>query len=150
MEYQLVIFTIGNENYGVDIASVEGIVKMQAITNLPHKLGFVEGITNLRGEIIPVINLRKRFGMASNIDDKNTRIVIAKNNAKKIGMIVDSVSEVLRIQDSCIEPPPAMVSTADAAYVTGIAKIEGRLIILLNLSKILSMEEQVQVQAMVN
>jgi purine-binding chemotaxis protein CheW len=150
MEYQLVIFTIGNENYGVDIASVEGIVKMQTITNLPHKLGFVEGITNLRGEIIPVINLRKRFGMPSSIEDKNTRIVIAKNNSKKIGMIVDSVSEVLRIQDNCIEPPPVMVSTADAAYITGIAKVEGRLIILLNLSKILSMEEQVQVQALVN
>jgi purine-binding chemotaxis protein CheW len=146
MEHQLVIFTVAGENYGVEIGSVESIVKMQAITSIPHSLPFVEGITNLRGVVLPVINLRSRFGMPPHEADKNTRIVIALNETYKVGMIVDSVSEVLRIQDHEIEPPPPMVTTVDSSYITGIAKVDGRLIILLNLSRILNVDEQMQIQ----
>ncbi len=149
MEHQLVIFTIAGENYGVDIGSVESIVKMQAITTIPHSLPCVEGITNLRGVVLPVINLRSRFSMPAHEADKNTRIVIALSGTYKVGMIVDSVSEVLRIQDQEIEPPPPMVTTVDSSYITGIAKLGGRLIIILNLSRILSVDEQAQLQQVV-
>ena len=149
MEHQLVICTIAGENYGVDIGSVESIVKMQAITTIPHSLPFVEGITNLRGVVLPVFNLRSRFSMPAHEPDKNSRIVIALSETYKVGMIVDSVSEVLRIQDQEIEPPPPMVTTVDSSYITGIAKVGGRLIIILNLSRILSMDEQLQLQQVV-
>lgn len=141
MERQLVVFSVADEDYGVDIGSVETIVKMQDITVIPHAIAFIEGITNLRGVVLPVINLRKRFGMPKKESDQNTRIIVAMKDEMKVGMIVDSVSEVLRISAQEIEPPPPMTTTVDSAFITGIAKVDDRLIILLNLGKILTVEE---------
>jgi purine-binding chemotaxis protein CheW len=142
MERQLVVFELADEHYGLDITSVESIIKMQAITKMPHALSFVEGITNLRGTVVPVMDLRRRFGVESKKEDRETRIVVTNINRMQVGIIVDAVSQVLRIQDEAIEPPPPMATTVNSAFILGIAKLEGQLVILLDLEKILSVEEQ--------
>jgi purine-binding chemotaxis protein CheW len=147
MEKQLVVFNLADEDYGVDIGSVETIIKMQAITSVPQAASLIEGITNLRGVVLPVVNLRKRFGLSSQEWDKDTRIIVTTLNHMKVGMIVDGVSEVLRIQDQAIEPTPPLVSTVDTTFITGIVKIEGRLVILLDLAKVFNMDEQVELKA---
>ncbi len=143
MEQQLVVFELANEHYGLDISAVEGIIKMQAITKMPQAPSFVEGVTNLRGTVVPVIDLRKRFMLPPMEHTKDTRIVVVYMEKTKIGMIVDGVSEVLRIPEEAIEPTPPMVSTVNTAFIRGIAKLEGRLVTLLDLSKVLSADEQV-------
>ncbi|NPV87449.1 MAG: chemotaxis protein CheW [Anaerolineae bacterium] len=148
MERQLVIFELGEENFGVDISAVESIIKLQELTKVPHAPGFVEGITNLRGTVLPVIDLRKRFGMEKAEATKETRIVVINMDKIKVGMVVDSVSEVLTVPDTAIESTPAMVSTVDTAFIVGIAKVDDRLIILLDLEKVLSTGEQASLQAL--
>ena len=148
MENQLVVFNLANEDYGVDIAAVDGIVKMQQVTSVPHAPGFVEGITNLRGEVLPVIDLRKRFGLPVGETTKDTRIVNVDIDGTKVGMVVDAVSEVLRVAEEDIEPPSPIVTTLDSAFITGIAKVDERLIILLDLVKVLSTEEQAELHTM--
>ncbi|MCP4536575.1 MAG: chemotaxis protein CheW [Chloroflexi bacterium] len=170
MENQLVVFNLGNENYGVDIAAVDGIVKMQSITSVPHAPSFVEGITNLRGKVLPVIDLRKRFGLPPGEVTKDTRIVNVEmvhgddQPSVKVGMVVDAVSEVLRVSSEDIEPPSSIVMTGNGgaaspagisnAFITGIAKVNngpgssGRLVILLDLGKVLSADEQIELQTL--
>jgi purine-binding chemotaxis protein CheW len=148
MENQLVVFNLANENYGVDIAAVDGIVKMQPITAVPHAPGFVEGVTNLRGEVLPVIDLRKRFGLPQGEITKDTRIVNVEMDGVKVGMMVDAVSEVLRVTEENIEPPSPIVVTVDSAFITGIAKVDERLIILLDLARVLSTEEQTRLHTL--
>ena len=148
MEQQLVIFELANELYGVDIATVEGIIKMQAITAVPHAPAFVDGVTNLRGSVLPVIDLRKRFGLASRVATKDSRIVVAVMGNMKVGMTVDGVSEVLRVPMEAIEPPSPLVTTVETSFIKGIAKVAERLIILLDLSKVLSVQEQSQLPAL--
>ena len=147
MEKQLVMFTLGSEYFAVDIASVEGIIKMQSITVVPHAPSFVEGVTNLRGNVLPVIDLRKRFGLVLQDITKDARIIVVFLGGVKVGMIVDSVSEVLRIPEESIAPPPPMVTTVDLAFIHGIAKLNDRLIILLDLNKVLSTQEKQDLSA---
>src|SRR5664279_5730798 len=135
MEKQLVIFELGAENFGIEIASVEGINKMLEITKIPKAPGYMMGITNLRGSVLPVIDLKKRFGMAEQEQTSETRIVVANMDGVKIGMVVSAVSEVLTIDDSVIEPPPPMVSNINSEFIVGVAKIDKRLVILLDLVK---------------
>jgi purine-binding chemotaxis protein CheW len=145
MEQQIVVFELANEHYGVDIASVESIVKLQSITSVPQAPAFVEGVTNLRGTVLPVIDLRKRFGLQNRDASKDNRIVVVSLNKTKVGMIVDSVSEVLRIPEETIEPAPPMVTGINSSFITGIAKVEQKLIILLDLGKILSSKEETKI-----
>lgn len=140
MEQQLVVFSLADEYYGLNIDSVESIVKMQSIAVVPNSLPFIEGIISLRGIIMPVINLRKRFGLPGRESDINTRIIVAIKDDLKVGIIIDSVSEVIRILDEDIEPSPSIVATGHSTFVKGIAKAEERLIILLNLIEILNLE----------
>jgi purine-binding chemotaxis protein CheW len=155
MEYQLVVFELAREHYGVDISKVESIIKLQTITVVPHAPSYVEGVINLRGSILPVIDLHKRFGLQAEEASRNSRIVVVSTNGVKVGMIVDGVSEVLSVPEDAIEPPPPMVTTVDSAFITGIAKVgslekaglarektDGRLVILLDLSKVLSIQGQ--------
>ncbi len=145
MEKQLVIFELGLENFGIDIASVEGIVKLQEITKIPQSPDYMVGITNLRGSVLPVIDLQKRFGMPPQEKTNETRIMVANVEGVKIGMIVSAVSEVLTIEDKVIEPPPPMVSNINSEFIIGVAKIDKRLVILLDLAKVLNAEEKAQV-----
>jgi len=144
MEKQLVIFELASESYGIDIANVESIIKIQDITRVPKCPDFVEGITNLRGTVLPVIDLGKRFGIDEQKRDHDTRIIVVGLDGMKVGMIVSAVSEVLTIDESVIEPAPAIVTTINSSFIAGIARIEKRLIILLNLDQILSKEEKAQ------
>jgi purine-binding chemotaxis protein CheW len=142
MDTQIVIFEVGAEYFGVSIAAVESIIKMQPITRMPHTPNFVEGVTNLRGKILPVIDLRKRFGLVSRPCDGNSRIVVIAENGAEVGMVVDGVSEVLTLSEDAVEPTPPMATSADARFITGIARIDHRLVILLEMGKILSPNER--------
>src|ERR1700730_13312028 len=135
---QVVSFTLGSEEYGVDIAQVQEINRMVAITHVPRAPQFMEGVINLRGQLIPIIDLRARFGMPRAEHTKNTRIVVTEIGAKRVGMVVDSVSEVLRLPVDQIEDAPDMITGVDTEYIKGVGKIDDRLIILLDLGKIVS------------
>ncbi len=141
-EKQLVVFRLGNEYYGVDILVVEGIIKMQDITKVPHAPQFVEGLTNLRGQVLPVLDLRKRFEMANMEDTDETRIITVQIGDIQAGMIVDAVSEVMSVDDEAIEKVSNMVTTKASEFIEGIAKVDNRLVILVDLSKVLSAEEE--------
>ncbi|ACA60289.1 chemotaxis protein CheW [Candidatus Desulforudis audaxviator] len=145
-EEQLVVFQLAGQTYGMDIARVFEIIRMETITRVPKAPSFVEGVIKLRGNIIPVIDLRKRFAMPPAESTANNRIVIVEMGGTTIGMIVDAVSEVLRISQADIEPPPPMVAGVDAAYLRGIALWRDRLIILLDLEKILAEKEQARLR----
>ncbi|NOZ07123.1 MAG: chemotaxis protein CheW [Chloroflexi bacterium] len=147
VEEQLVVFGLTQELYGVDIGRVQEIIRMQTITEVPRAPEFVEGVINLRGGIIPVIDLRKRFGMAHDDHDKETRIVVVEMGGQRVGLVVDRVSEVLRVPKGNIEPPSALVTTVESAYLRAIAKLEDRLIILLDLDRVLRMDEQALLQS---
>lgn len=138
---QLVSFKIGDEEFGVDILSVQEINRMSQITKVPNTPEFIEGVINLRGRIIPVIDLRVKLGMIRKEHSKNTRIVVVELKGQTIGFIVDEVSEVLRIPKEITEAPPDMVGGVNSDYITSIGKLEDRLLILLDLEKILSTSE---------
>lgn len=142
MEQQLVVFELANEFYGINIAMVESIIKMQAITQLPQTPSYVKGVTNLRGSVLPVIDLRTRFALETNEDTKQTRIMIVTMGNIKAGIIVDAVSEVLRVSDDTVEPLPPMINSVDSAFLKGIVRLENRLIIMLELNKVLNLDEQ--------
>lgn len=141
---QLVSFNIGEEEFGVDILKVQEINRMVEVTRVPNAPGYVEGVINLRGKVIPIIDLRSRLNMAQKETDKDTRIVVVELETKVIGFIVDSVNEVLRISKTITEAPPPMVAGIDSEYITAIGKLEDRLLILLDLERILNKEERQQ------
>jgi purine-binding chemotaxis protein CheW len=138
---QLVSFKISNEEFGVDILCVQEINRMLQITKMPNTPDFIEGVINLRGRVIPVLDLRIKLGMPRKEHDKNTRIIVVELKGKTIGFIVDEVSEVLRIPKSITEAPPEMVGGVNSDFITSIGKLEDRLLILLDLEKILSTTE---------
>jgi purine-binding chemotaxis protein CheW len=142
MEQQLVIFELANESYGINIAVVESIIKMQMITQLPQTPTYVKGVINLRGSVLPVIDLRSRFALDAREDTRQTRIIIVTMGNIKVGVTVDGVSEVLRVSDELIEPLPPMVSSVNSIFLKGIVRLENRLIILLELDKVLDIGEQ--------
>ena len=135
-ELQLVSFNIGSEEFGVDILKVQEINRMVEITRVPQTPHYVEGVINLRGKVIPIIDLRKRFNLEVRAYDKNTRIVVVDIDGMVMGMIVDAVSEVLRLQSNTIESAPDIVTGVNADYIQGVAKLEDRLLIFLDLSKV--------------
>jgi purine-binding chemotaxis protein CheW len=141
---QLVTFNIGEEEFGVDILRVQEIIRIMDITRVPRSPEFVEGVVNLRGKVIPIVDLRKRFGMDDKGHDKHTRIIVIEINKMIVGFIVDSVSEVLRIPADTVEPPPPVIAGLEAEYISGVGKLDDRLLIMLDLNKLLSREEQDQ------
>lgn len=140
-EQQLVVFDLADEGYGVDIGAVREIIRLQEITKVPRTPEFVEGIINLRGKVIPVIDLRKRFSLPVADETKDNRIVVVDIGGQDIGVVVDAVTEVLRISTGSVEPPASVITTADSEYLLGIAKLDSRLIILLDLQQVLSEAE---------
>ena len=140
-EQQLVVFDLSSEAYGVDIGAVREIIRLQDITKVPRTPEFVEGVINLRGKVIPVVDLRKRFGLPAEEESKENRIVVVDIGAQDIGVIVDAVTEVLRIATESVEPPASVITTADSEYLLGIAKLDSRLIILLDLEQVLTQAE---------
>src|SRR3982074_3506164 len=141
-ERQLGVFQLGAEVYGVDIARVHEIIRLQSITRVPRAPSFVEGVINLRGKVIPVVDLRRRFGLASAEHTRASRIVVGEIGDQGAGIVVDGVSEVLRVNTSIVEPPSPVVAGIDSEYLHGIAKLPERLVILLDLDRVLAREER--------
>ena len=144
---QVVSFKLGAEEYGVDIAQVQEINRMVSVTHVPRAPKFMEGVINLRGQLIPIIDLRTRFGMPRAEHTKNTRIVVTEIGAKRVGMVVDSVSEVLRLPVEEIEDAPEMLTGVETEYIRGVGKVEDRLIILLDLARIISLAERRELES---
>lgn len=145
---QIVDFELANENYGVAISDVHEIIRMVEVTRIPKAKQFIEGVINLRGRIIPIIDLRKRFGLESKVVDKDKRIIVVRVEDQTVGMIVDAVSEVLQVSASQIEGVSSLVSSqVDTEFISGIAKVDNRLIILLDLTKVLTAKERAELKA---
>lgn len=140
-ELQLVGFRIGRETFAVPISMVREIVRVPAITSVPNAPDYIEGVINLRGRIIPVVDLRKRFHEIVGEPNKKNRIVVVELENRLIGLMVNSASEVLRIPPSEIEAPQDVFQEGELNYITGVGKLRGRLIILLDLNKILQRGE---------
>jgi len=133
---QLVSFKIGEEEYGVDILTVQEIIKYQQITKIPNSPDFVEGVISLRGRVIPVIDLRAFMGMAGTINKANSNIVIVEIEERTVGFIVDAVSEVLRVPKNITEAPPELMAHKRSEFVVALAKLSDKLIILIDLGRI--------------
>ncbi len=142
-EKQLVVFDLNTEAYGVDIGAVREIIRLQDITTVPGTPDFVEGVINLRGKVTPVVDLRKKLHITVAEQNAENRIVVMDIAGQDIGMVVDAVTEVLRISASAVEPPSKVITnTTDHDYLMGIAKLDEKLIILLDLDKVLSLQEK--------
>ena len=138
---QLVGFKLGEEEFAVDINKVKEINKLMTITKIPNSHDFIEGVVNLRGKIVPVLSLRERLGMERKANDVHTKIIVTEIEGALIGFIVDEVTEVLRIASDIIENTPSVVTGVEQELINGIAKHDDKLLILLNLEKILSRKE---------
>lgn len=139
---QLVTFRLGQEEFSLDILKVQEIIRHMELTRVPRTPDFVEGVINLRGRVIPVLDLRKRFGLPDAEDTSATRIIVVEVGGVTVGLKVDGVSEVLRINADTVEPPPALVTSIESDYIKGVGKLDNRLLILLDVSKILSRSEK--------
>src|SRR6202161_3835197 len=126
-ELQVVGFRIGRETFGVPISLVREIVRVPDITSVPNAPEYIEGVINLRGRIIPVVGLRKRFGEKTFVPDKKNRIVVVEMETRRIGLLVNSASEVLRIPPEDIEEPHNVFKEGELSYITGVGKLKGRL-----------------------
>jgi purine-binding chemotaxis protein CheW len=136
-ELQIVGFQVGHETYGVPITALHEIVRVPEITAVPDAPEYMEGVINLRGKIVSVIDLRKRFGVKETETSRRNRILVVEFNGRLSGLIVDSASEVLKIAATEIEPPPAVLQEGGMSCVTGLGKYKGRLIMLLDTTKLL-------------
>ena len=148
IEKQYVVFMLGKEEYGIDIMNVREIVPHQDSIKIPNAPNFISGIINYRGTVIPIIDLKKRFNLTDSQVDGNTRIIVINLDEKQIGFIVDEASQTVRLQDKEIDPTPDIVAGVDRKYITGVGKLESRLIILIDLEKVLTEEEKKEIHQM--
>ncbi len=144
-ETQLVVFVLESEEFACNIADVREVLKMIRVTPLPRTLDFVEGVINLRGDVIPVIDLRRRFGLAEAERNDDNRIIIVEVEERMVGLIVDSVNEVTRLQNRQIQEAPDQLAGGRTNLIMGVGKIEDRMLIILNLDRILTTEEQIAI-----
>ena len=144
---QLVSFRLAQEEYGLEITKVQEIILMGEITRVPQTADYIKGLINLRSTVIPIVDLRLRFGLPQQEATDETRIMVVNVAGKTIGIIVDAVSEVLRVSQDQIAPPPPTVAGLGREYLTGLVKLESRLLILLEIDKILGEDEVSAVDA---
>jgi purine-binding chemotaxis protein CheW len=147
-ELQLVVFRLNGEEFGVDIGQVREIIRVPVITRIPNAPAFIEGVINLRGKITPVMDLRSRLGLEASDTNDSTRIIIAELGKDNLGMIVDSVSEVRRLSTSDIDPVSDITTKIGDDYIRGVGRLENKLLILLDLHKVLSLEEEKRLKEM--
>ncbi|QGQ96251.1 chemotaxis protein CheW [Paenibacillus psychroresistens] len=146
-EVKVIVFALGKEEYGVEVEKVRTIERMQPITRVPKTLPFIKGVINLRGIVIPIIDLRERFGMQGKEYTENTRIIIVAANELEVGLIVDSANDVIDVDSDTINDPPEIVGGIRAKYLRGVARVtEERLLVLLNLGEVLSKSEIIQLE----
>lgn len=139
-EFQTVVFLLENKEYGIEIQKVQEIIRLLKITRVPHAPHFVSGVVNLRGNVLPVMDLRLRFGFPPGPVTDDTRIIITKSENKLMGLIVDNVVEVIGMDNSWLEPPPVVTENIKTEFLQGVARIDQRLIIMLNLKKVNNLE----------
>lgn len=140
-EVQLVVFSIGTEEYGLEVNQVQEIIRLLPITRVPRSPAFIEGVINLRGNVIPVVNLHQRLGLEKRKDTERTRIIVAEVQKTAVGLIVDQVLEVLYLSRSAFEPPAAAGSLTNVSFIKGIGKLNERLILLLDLEALLDLKK---------
>jgi purine-binding chemotaxis protein CheW len=146
-ELKVIVFTLGQEEYGIEVDKVRTIERMMPITRVPKTPAFVKGVINLRGVVIPVIDLRGRFGLPETEAGENSRIIIVAANDLEVGFIVDSANDVVDIMSDAIDVPPEVVGGIKAKYLSGVAKFgDDRLLILMNLSEVLNRSEIIQLE----
>jgi purine-binding chemotaxis protein CheW len=146
-EVKVIVFALGTEEYGVEVEKVRTIERMQPITRVPKTLPFIKGVINLRGIVVPIIDLRERFGMPLKEYTDNTRIIIVAANDLEVGLIVDSANDVIDVDSDTINDPPEIVGGIRAKYLRGVARVtEERLLVLLSLSEVLSKSEIIQLE----
>jgi purine-binding chemotaxis protein CheW len=146
-ELKVIVFTLAQEEYGIEVDKVRTIERMVPITRVPKTPAFVKGVINLRGIVIPVIDLRGRFGLAETDYTENSRIIIVAANELEVGFIVDSANDVMDVMSDSIENPPEVMGGIKAKYISGVAKIgDSRLLILLNLIEVLNRNEIIQLE----
>ena len=147
-EKQFVIFKLGEQNYCVDIMNVGGITEYKGATKVPEAPYFVEGVINLRGSIIPIINLKKRFGIPEVRQTEDCRVVLFNLNGTEIGFLVDEANQVIKIDSDNIDPTPDILKGADKDYIDGVGKVNQSIVIVLDLAKVLTEGERNQVEHM--
>ncbi|MBO8162476.1 MAG: chemotaxis protein CheW [Brevibacillus sp.] len=147
-EVKVIVFRLKDEEYGVEVGQVKSIERLTHITRVPRTPDFVKGVINLRGVVTPIIDLRSRFGLEEADHTESTRIIIVSVGEVEVGLIVDAANDVIDIPVDAIEPPPEVVGGVEAAYLRGVAKLEKRLLILLNLDKVLTPEEMKQLDGL--
>lgn len=140
-EQKVIVFQLKDEEYAVPVQDVKSIERMQHITRIPRTVSFVKGVINLRGVVTPIIDLRSRFDIEESEYSDSTRIIIVSVGTIEVGLIVDAANDVIDLERDAIEPPPEVVGGVDAEYIQGVAKIDKRLLILLDLSKVLNPEK---------
>jgi purine-binding chemotaxis protein CheW len=138
---QLISFTVGAEEYGIELLRVKEVIRMRQITWLPKAPACVKGIINLRGDVIPIVDLRDRFGLKSIEHTAMTRVIVVEVDGRHVGMTVDSASQVVRVPADQFDPPPPMMGEAARDFITGVGKIDGKLIIMIDAERILSIDE---------
>jgi purine-binding chemotaxis protein CheW len=138
---QLVGFRLDNEDYAIAITKIQEIILMKPITRIPQVPDFIEGLINLRGSVIPIVNLRKRFGLPPREIDDETRTIVVNVHEKTVGCVVDAVTQVMRINRDQIQPPPLGVMAVNHQYLAGLAKLDDRLMIILDIDKLFQAEE---------
>lgn len=138
---KVIVFQIKDEEYTIPVEQVGSIERMMPITRVPGTKSFVKGVLNLRGVVTPIIDLRERFEIEGADNTDQTRIITVTIQGLNVGLIVDAANDVLDLDESTIEPPPEIVGTVEAEYIQGVAKLDQRLLILLNLEKVLSKED---------
>ena len=146
---QQVIFRLDHEEYGLNIMQVNGIEKYQEVVKVPNAPKYIEGIINLRGEVLPIYSLRKKFNLELKEINDDTKIIVVNTNDMMIGFVVDSVTEILQIEEDTIEPAPKIVTGVNRKYIKSVAKQEGRMIILIDIDLIVSDEEKAELEEVV-
>ena len=138
---QVVCFKIGSEEYGIEILKVQEILKLPKITKLPKSADFIIGVIDLRGQVIPIIDLSKRFGTSDKQESSNMRAIVVDINGKKVGLAIDSVSHVVKVDSRDIEQAPPIVKGISGKYIVGIAKVENGFVVILDINQIFSHDE---------
>lgn len=147
---KVIVFQLKNEQYGVDIQQVRSIERLTGVTEVPKTADFIKGVINLRGDITPLIDLKERLHVGTTVQTEATRVLILNIEGLQVGLIVDSATDVIDLEDDLVEPAPSMIGGVTKEYLKGVAKLKEKLLILLDLEKVLNFEEVAQAQEAAN
>lgn len=145
-DLKVIVFQLHDEEYGIPVQQVRSIEKVQHITRVPRTAPYIKGVINLRGVVTPIIDLRKRFGLKEHEDTESTRMIIVSKDDIEVGFIVDAANDVIDIHSDIIEPAPEVVGSVEVEYILGVAKLEKRLIVMIDLEEVLKTSQTLDIQ----